>query len=38
MGFAEEKLARLLVEQQAAVGLTDEDAPPALPEYRSCPG
>jgi DNA modification methylase len=31
-GFAEEELARLLAEQQALVGLTDEDAAPALPE------
>jgi DNA modification methylase len=31
-GFAEAELARLLAEQQALVGLTDEDAAPALPE------
>jgi DNA modification methylase len=31
-GFAEEELARLLAEQQALAGLTDEDAAPALSE------
>jgi DNA modification methylase len=31
-GFAEQELARLLTEQQALVGLTDEDAAPPLPE------
>jgi DNA modification methylase len=31
-GFAEAELARLMAEQQALVGLTDEDAAPALPE------
>jgi ParB-like chromosome segregation protein Spo0J len=34
-GFAEEELARLLAEQQALVGLTDEDAAPALPEVAA---
>jgi DNA modification methylase len=31
-GFAEEELARLLAEQEALAGLTDEDSAPALPE------
>jgi DNA modification methylase len=34
-GFAEEELARLLAEQQALVGLTDEDAAPPLPEVAA---
>ena len=33
-GFAEEELARLLAEQQALVGLTDEDAARRCPRYR----
>jgi DNA modification methylase len=31
-GFAEAELARLMAEQQALVGLTDEDSAPALPQ------
>jgi len=38
IGFADQELARLLDEQDAAAGLTDEDAVPELPQTPVCVG